>query len=53
MYGSINTDYTTKNGFYVIQIISESYTLQKNTQIDGHVIPSGEWVVKAQYLCSV
>ena len=25
MYGAINTDDTTKNGFYVIQFLSEAY----------------------------
>ena len=33
MYGSINTDYTTTNGFDVIQFISEAYTLQKIQQL--------------------
>ena len=28
-YGAINTDNTTKNGFYVIKFLSETYTLQK------------------------
>ena len=51
MYGAINREDTTKNGLYVIQFISESYTLQINTIIDGHVISSGELVFKAQYLC--
>ena len=30
MYGAINTYATTKNEFYVIQFISETYTLQNN-----------------------
>ena len=34
-YGSINTTETTTNGFYVIMFISEAYTLQGNTIIDG------------------
>ena len=38
MYGDINTDKTTKNGFYIIQFISEAYTLQNNTTIDRQVI---------------
>ena len=50
MYVAINTDDTTTNGFYVIQFLSESYTLQNNTIINGQVISSGELVVKAQYL---
>ena len=33
MYGAINTDDTTTNGFYVIQFISEAYTLQKIQQL--------------------
>ena len=31
MYGSINTDYTKTNGFYVIQFLSDAYT--KNKQL--------------------
>ena len=32
---------------------SEAYTLQDHTTIDGQILPSGELVVKAQYLCSI
>ena len=32
IYDDINTDDTTKNGFYVIKFISEVYTLQKIQQ---------------------
>ena len=32
---------------------SEAYTLQDNTTIDGLIITSGKFVVKAQYICSV
>ena len=39
--------------FYVIQFISEAYTLQNNTQIDVNFISAGELFVKAQYLCSM
>ena len=53
IYGAINTDDTTTNGFYVVQLLSDVYTLQNNTTIDGQVISAGELVVKAQYLCSV
>ena len=38
MYGAINTYETTTNGFYVIKLISEAYTLPNNTTIDGQVI---------------
>ena len=50
MCGAINTDDTTTNGLYVIQFISEAYTLQNNTTIDGQIISAGELVVKVQYL---
>ena len=53
MYGAINTNYKISNGLYVIQFISEAYTLQNNTTSDGQVISSGILVVKAQYLFSV
>ena len=53
MYVAITTDDNTSNGFYVIQFISEAYTLQNNTTIDGEFISAGELVVKAQYLCSM
>ena len=35
MYGDIDTDDTTTNGIYVIQFISEAYTLQNSTTIYG------------------
>ena len=49
IYVSINTDDTAKNGFYVIQFISEAYTLKNNTKIDGTVISAGELVVWDKY----
>ena len=51
IYGTFNTSENTTNGLYVVQFISEEYTLQNNTTIDGHVISAGELVVKAKYLC--
>ena len=53
MYVAINTCDTTKNGFYVIQFISESYTLQYNTKIYGQFISAGELVLKSQYIWSM
>ena len=32
---------------------SKSYTLQDNTTIHGKIITAGEFVLKAQYLCSM
>ena len=52
-YGIINTDYTTTNGFYFIMFISEAYTLQNNTTIDGNIISTGELVSKAQDIFSM
>ena len=46
MYVAINTDDTKTNGFYVIQLLSEAYTLQIITTIDGQGISAGELVVK-------
>ena len=50
IYGASDTYGTTKNGLYVIQLLSETYKLQNNTAIDGQVISDGELVVKAQYI---
>ena len=49
MYDAINIDATTTNVFYVIQLLSEAYTLQSNTTIDRKVISAGELVFKAKY----
>ena len=37
-------------GYYVINFVSEAYTLQEDTTCDGHIISAGELVVKSQYL---
>ena len=50
MYGAINTADNKSNEFYVIKFISESYTLQNNTTIDGQVISAGKLIVKGKYL---
>ena len=41
MYDAINTDETTKKGFYVIKLLSYVYKLQNNATIEGHVISVG------------
>ena len=53
IYVDIYTDDITKNGFYVIQFLSDSYTLQNNTTIDRQVISAVKLVVKVQYLFSM
>ena len=52
-YVFINTSDTTTNGFYVINFVSESYTLHNNTKSDRKFISAGELVVKAQYIWSM
>ena len=52
-YGVINTVDTTTNRFYVIKFLSEAYTLQNNTKIDGKFISGGGLVDKSQYLCPI
>ena len=47
IYGTINTAGNTTNGLYVIQFISEAYTLQNSATIDVQVISAGELVFKA------
>ena len=37
-------------GYYVINFVSEAYTLQEYTTHGGKIFSSGEIVVKAQYL---
>ena len=49
-YSIIQISDTTKNGFYVIKVISEANRLQNITRIDGQIISAGELVVKAQYI---
>ena len=53
MYSTIKIDDTTTNAFYVIKVLSETYTLKNNTTIDGQFIYAGEFVAKSQYLCSM
>ena len=50
MYGAINTYDNKTNLLYIIRFLSDAYTLQNNTTIDGQVISDNELVVKAQYL---
>ena len=48
-YFSINTYDTTLNWLHYIMFLSEVYTLQDNTTIDGQIISVDELVVRAQY----
>ena len=46
-YGAINTNDTATNEFCVIVFISEAYTLQDNTTIEGQIINASKLVFKA------
>ena len=48
-YGAINTTDTYIMGYYVVELISETYTLQEETICDGKIITAGELVVKSQH----
>ena len=50
-YGTINISETTTNEYYVNKFMSQVYTLQNNTIIDGKNIYADEFVFKAKYLC--
>ena len=50
--GATNTPYYTTIGYYVIQFVSEEYTIQEDTNCDGKVSTSDELVVKEHYLSS-
>ena len=52
-YVSINKNYSTTMGYYVIKFVSEAYTPHKNTNHDGKINTAGELVIKAQYLRSI
>ena len=49
-YVAINITYTTTMVYYVINFLSEAYTLEYDTTYDGKISSSGEIVVKFQYL---
>ena len=46
----MNTRDTTKSFYYVVNYVSEAYTLQENTPYYGKTNTTGKLVVKAQYL---
>ena len=50
-YGAIKKVDTKTNGFYVIMFTPEAQILKYNTRIDGRTITTGEFFLKAQYLC--
>ena len=49
-YGAMNTTDTPTMGYYVINFVSEAYTLQYYTKCDRQIISASELFFKAQYL---
>ena len=52
-YSVINTADTKINRLYIIKFISEAYTLQNDSKIDGQVISAVGLFFKAQYIFSM
>ena len=52
-YDTINTIDTSTIGYYVINFVSESYTLQDDNTCNRQTISSGEIVVNSQYLICI
>ena len=46
----LNTADATTDGYYVIKLYWEAYTLQEYTTCDFQICTAGKLVVKAQYL---
>ena len=49
-YDDMNITDTSTMGYYVINFVSEAYTLKYDTTCDGKISSAGELDVKAQYL---
>ena len=48
-YSTIDDDYSTCRGYYIIILSSSQYTLRSDLNIDGQVIYSGEMVCEGNY----
>ena len=49
-YNTINAKDTSKMGSYVIQFVSDPYTLQEEENCDGKICTACELVFKSQYM---
>ena len=49
-YGATNTTYSTTMVYYVINFVSEDYTLHEDNNCDGQIYTADKLFVKAQYL---
>ena len=47
-HGAINKTDSTTMGYYVINFVSEAYTLKKDTTCDGKISIAGEIFVKTK-----
>ena len=53
IYGSIDADYSSCHGYYIVKISSYPYTFQADLSIDGQVISFGEVLYEVTYLFSI
>ena len=52
-YGTINTAYPTTMGYYVVNLLPETYTLKYKKTVDKRFIKAGELIVKTEYLSTI
>ena len=52
-YGTIDTDDSSCQGYYITKVSSSPYTLQEDLSIDGHVISSSEIVCEVTYFFQI
>ena len=43
-YGAMDTKIPTKMFYYVINFVSEAYTIQEDTTIDGKIVQLVNWI---------
>ena len=48
-YVAIDTDDSSRHGYYIIKLSSSPYILQAYLSIDGQVIYSGEFICEGTY----
>ena len=52
-YRAVNSSCPTKQGYYVVNFISEPYTLQGNKTVNKKVFNAGEFIVNVVYLIMI
>ena len=53
IYGSIDADYSSCHGYYIVKISSYPYTFQSDLSIDCQVISFDEVLYEVTYLFSI